>query len=107
FVGSFGSIGVLTEVRFRVTPKPEQTATVRAEFDAYASAVGAARRICQSPPYWSAVIVTGGGGQQCAVTCLIEGFQEEVARAERELTSLGLWPASVHGPKWLPAEPDG
>ncbi|MEM9268367.1 MAG: FAD-binding protein, partial [Pseudomonadota bacterium] len=83
--GSHGTLGVLTEVAFKVLPKPERTATVLLEGLDESQAV-AAMSAAMSSPY----DVTGAGhNPQLGQTGLrLEGFEKAVAYRAGELAKL-------------------
>ncbi len=85
FIGSLGTLGVITELTFRVSPVPE----VAASFVATGSmerCLAFAKEIYGSPLLPSALVIAGAGGA-CRATAWIEGFEEAVARHMRDLTT--------------------
>jgi glycolate oxidase FAD binding subunit len=110
FVGSLGTLGVISEATIRLTPLPETSGTLVvsgtfAEMQQFASELGRTRLLP------SAVILrVEESHRQLAVR--LEGFAETVARSERDLEGiagkLGLKPQILspdeHGELWRSIE---
>lgn len=85
--GSYGTLGVLTEVAFKVLPRPETCATLTLTGQDPAMAVGAMARALGSPYEVNGAAHDPGSGQ---TWLRIEGFAPSVAyRAERLRALLG------------------
>ena len=80
--GSYGTLGVLTEVSLKVLPKPETSATLRVEGLPTAQAVAAMSAALGSP------YEVTGAAQTDATYLRIEGFEASVAYRTGQLTSL-------------------
>uniref|UniRef100_UPI0035C81B0B FAD-binding protein n=1 Tax=Pseudooctadecabacter sp. TaxID=1966338 RepID=UPI0035C81B0B len=80
--GSYGTLGVLTEVSLKVLPKPETSATLRVEGLSTAQAVAAMSAALGSP------YEVTGAAQTDATYLRIEGFDASVAYRTGQLTSL-------------------
>jgi glycolate oxidase FAD binding subunit len=84
FVGSLGTLGVITEVTSRVAPAPESAATaiVSGDFNEVEKYID---RLSRSPLLPAAVILTNSqpgysGGKACQVALWSQGLEETVAR---------------------------
>ncbi len=87
--GSYGTLGVLTEVALKVLPKPRATGTLRLEGLSDAQAVAALSRALGSPFEVSAAAHLQKGPEGAPVTMIrLEGFENSVAYRARELGSL-------------------
>ncbi len=93
FIGSLGTLGIVTEATFRMAPLPERAAS----FVASGTPDGCARLIDElssSPLLPSAVAQLGPGAGEfsragsAAVAVWVEGFEEAVARHLRDLLAL-------------------
>jgi glycolate oxidase FAD binding subunit len=88
FVGSLGTLGIITEVTLRVAPIPESAATLIAGGD-LAQAEHFATELFRSPLLPAAVyLFSADGGKSCNVAVACEGFEETVARQLRESDDL-------------------
>ncbi|RMD48083.1 MAG: glycolate oxidase subunit GlcE [Alphaproteobacteria bacterium] len=87
--GSHGTLGVLTEVAFKVLPAPERVATLRIEGPGPAEAVALMAAALATP--WevsgAAWLPAGleGAGAPAAVLLRLEGFAEQIAYRSRRL----------------------
>jgi glycolate dehydrogenase FAD-binding subunit len=65
FIGSLGTLGVIVEATFRISPLPAQTATIVAEFDRLAGALDLALRVLRSSmlPYGLEVLNPAASSQ--------------------------------------------
>jgi glycolate oxidase FAD binding subunit len=96
--GSWGTLGVLTEVAFKVLPAPDASATISVEAADVEAAVAALSAALASP-----YEVTGAAWQaEAGAMVRIEGFEASVAYRAGALTSL-LAPL---GPVALEKDPD-
>ena len=96
--GSFGTLGVLSEVTFKVLPQPESTATLVLRGLPDVAAMAAMARALGSPfdvtaaahlPAWAAS-ASGGATQsdRSATAMRLEGFEASVAYRSAELAAL-------------------
>ncbi len=105
--GSFGTLGVLTEVAFRLHPVPEARRWVGVTTDSDERLVGSVRDVVHSQVVPAAVeLDRPGDGRSCLVV-LLEGTGPGVdARAERVLMTLGEGAVSEPDPPpWWGSEP--
>lgn len=96
-IGSFGTLGVITEVTLRLLPLPEMASTLVATFSSLDKAADLVTEILASQLNPSAVELinaaawrntgAGSGGYYLAIG--LEGFHEAVTRQVRDLTALG------------------
>ncbi|MGL4240833.1 MAG: glycolate oxidase subunit GlcE [Beijerinckiaceae bacterium] len=118
--GAFGTLGVLTEVIFRVVPKPPTMATLMLGGRSDADGVALLCKAMGTPfePTGAAHLPAGIGGETARTLLRIEGFPDQIAYRSGELFKrLGkgelvegkahdaLW-AAVRGASFL-AEPHG
>ncbi len=105
FVGSLGTLGIITEVTLRVAPAPKTKATLIASGD-LAETLQFTDALCRSPLLPAAVMLmnspphaASGNASRAAVWC--EGFDASVARhlseAERTAVELGLGTETLQG----------
>ncbi|OGQ80512.1 MAG: hypothetical protein A3F90_16615 [Deltaproteobacteria bacterium RIFCSPLOWO2_12_FULL_60_19] len=89
FVGSLGTLGIITEVTLRMAPLPDSAASVVAAgpLDRCARFV---EQLSDGPLLPAAVTIlsAGGNAQTPAVATWVEGFEEAVARQLRDLAAL-------------------
>ncbi len=100
--GSRGTLGVITEVAFKLLPRPEATATVTLDGLDVPTAI-AAMTAATATPYevTGAAHAPQGLGERPATLIRVEGFAASVAHRARELTrALGRFGAArvVEGP---------
>jgi glycolate oxidase FAD binding subunit len=87
FIGSLGTLGVITELTFRVSPLPEVAASFVAT-GALERCLDFAKAISNSALLPSALIIAGTADKDaCRAIAWIEGFEEAVARHMRDLTA--------------------
>ncbi|HEY1268904.1 MAG TPA: FAD-binding oxidoreductase [Candidatus Binatia bacterium] len=86
FIGSLGTLGVITELTFRVSPLPEVAASFVAT-GALERCLDFAKMISNSALLPSALVIAGAADKDaCRAIAWIEGFEEAVARHLRDLT---------------------
>lgn len=97
FIGSLGTLGVLTEATFRLLPLPEEQATLLCGFPDASSAERVAFEILQSQLLPSALELLDSGALKlmgkdgfadCALLVAVEGAHETVARQVRQVTEI-------------------
>ena len=89
FIGSLGTLGVVTELTFRVSPRPEFAASFVAA-GALDRCVGFAKEVSGSPLLPSALVIAGASdnSRECRAVAWIEGFDEAIARHLRDLSAM-------------------
>ncbi|MGH7767307.1 MAG: FAD-binding oxidoreductase, partial [Candidatus Binatia bacterium] len=92
FIGSLGTLGIITEATFRMAPLPETAASFVASGPLDRCAQFAAK-LSRSPLLPAAVTILSPGavdipGQTPAVAVWVEGFEEAVARHLHELEAI-------------------
>jgi glycolate oxidase FAD binding subunit len=85
YIGSLGTLAVLTELTFKVQPRPESERTVVARFPDAAAAWTAVYRTLRSPLVPSALELTGG--DSVTLTAHLAGFAKPVDRSISDLTT--------------------
>jgi glycolate oxidase FAD binding subunit len=95
FIGSLGTLGVITELTFRVSPLPEVAASFVAT-GTMERCLAFAKEISGSPLLPSALVIAGNGGG-CRVAAWMEGFEEATARHMRDLTAAAGRAGLEHG----------
>jgi glycolate oxidase FAD binding subunit len=83
YIGSLGTLAVLTELTFKVQPRPEAERTLVARFPDAASAWTAIYRTLRSPLVPSALELTGRDGVE--LTAHLAGFAKPLERSVAEL----------------------
>lgn len=95
-IGSFGSLGVVTEATFRLLPLPEMEMTLVLSFDSLESSARAVKALLASQLVPSAIELVNATGWQCVsqpgegyhLVVDLEGFHEAVDRQIADLTRL-------------------
>lgn len=88
FVGSLGTLGIMTEVTLRLAPIPERSATAIVSGD-FSHATQLTRELFNSPLLPSAVIMSNEGERNLwRVAIWTEGFEESITRSRRDVTAL-------------------
>jgi glycolate oxidase FAD binding subunit len=107
FAGSAGTLGLITDVTFRLHPLPAARAFVTAEYVAVSVACGAVAAAANSPLNSSAVELTRAEpGGPVRVGVLLEGSVDGIqARSMRMADLLGQAEVSVEPPAWWPGAP--
>lgn len=95
--GSYGTLGVVTEVALRLHPLPKTQRFVSIETTDREGAAEAARRVLGAQVVPSAVEIDQPAGGPVTVTVLVEGI-EAGSRARAEVTQQLLGPQSALGP---------
>ena len=99
-VGSLGALGVICEITFRITPRPDDEATLLLPFNGLKEAAGYLRKILHSKYYPASLelINTRMAGHFAATAALkgqyvaaiaLEGIEEAVARQIADLGEMG------------------
>ena len=87
FIGSLGTLGVITELTYRVSPLPEVAASFVAA-GAMDRCIAFAKETYGSPLLPSALVIAGAADQgACRAAAWVEGFEEGVARHIRDLSA--------------------
>ncbi|MEM9046089.1 MAG: glycolate oxidase subunit GlcE [Pseudomonadota bacterium] len=86
--GSYGTLGVLTEIGFKVLPKPQAEITLKATGLDDAKAVGAMAEALGSPFDVSGAAHIGAGASDAVTQIRIEGLTESVTYRSQELIDL-------------------
>ena len=107
FAGSAGTLGLITDVTFRLHPLPAARAFVTAEYVAVSVACDAVAAAANSPLTSSAVELTRAEpGGPVRVGVLLEGSADGIAaRSTRMADLLGQAEVSVDPPAWWPGAP--
>lgn len=93
FVGSLGTLGVLTELTFRLTPRPEASGTLAAWAGGVDAVVGLARRVFDSPLAPTAVVGINAaaaarvGRTTAGLLVKAEGVEPGVRRHTRDVAA--------------------
>jgi glycolate oxidase FAD binding subunit len=97
FIGSYGSLGIITEVTFRLLPQPQHKRALRIAFATLGDAQKFAARILDSEllPTTLSILngpgskaITGAGPDTCAVVMGIEGSPETVERQVKQMAAM-------------------
>jgi glycolate oxidase FAD binding subunit len=88
FIGSLGTLGVVTELTFRVSPRPETAASFVAAGPLERCA-RFAKQVSDSPLLPTAVVIAGASDErECRAVAWVEGFEEALARHLRDLGAI-------------------
>jgi glycolate oxidase FAD binding subunit len=88
FVGSLGTLGIITEVTLRMAPTPENAATLIGS-GMLTQAERFSAELFRSPLLPAAVLLSNNGDtEQWRLAVWCEGFQETVARHVRDLSDI-------------------
>jgi glycolate oxidase FAD binding subunit len=99
-IGSLGAVGIICEITFRISPRPDAEATLLLPFNGLKEAAGFLRKILQSKYYPASLelINTGMAAHFGATAALnapyiaavaLEGIEEAVARQSADLDGMG------------------
>ncbi len=106
--GSYGTLGLVTEVALRLHPLPAARHVAAAEYADSRTAAGAAAAVLGSQVVPSAVEIDQPVDGPCAVAVLLEGVAAGVAgRAQTTTELLGAAGGSGDAPSWFGAYPFG
>ena len=89
FIGSLGTLGVITEMTFKVSPRPEAEASFVAT-GPLAACLRFVKEVSGSPLLLTALTIAGVAdhSSECRAVARIEGFEEAIARHLRELAAM-------------------
>lgn len=88
FIGSLGTLGVITELTFRVSPRPESAASFVAA-GSLDRCARFAKEVMDSPLLPAAVVIAGASdNRESHAVIWIEGFEESLARHLRDLGAI-------------------
>jgi len=88
FIGSLGTLGVITALTFRVSPRPQGAASFVAA-GPLARCAQFAKEVSESPLLPSAVVIAGASDdRECRTVAWVEGFEESLARHLRDLGAI-------------------
>jgi len=98
--GSYGTLGVLSEVSFKLLPKPDATGVVTLEGLSLTDGVAAMSAALGSPFEVSGAAMTPGGGDTASIVRLrLEGFETSVSyRGEQLQKTLARFGAAAFAP---------
>jgi glycolate oxidase FAD binding subunit len=88
YVGSLGSLALVTELTFKVAPLPEHETTVRLRFPDYASACACVYRVLRSPITPTALELSrlaADGAREVGLLAQLSGFRKPVDRMVADL----------------------
>jgi len=99
-IGSMGSLGIICEISFRITPRFDADATLLISFDSLNAAAGYLRKLLHSKFYpaslelmnarvAAAVAASAGLAGSYVAAIALEGIEEAVARQIAELSEMG------------------
>ena len=81
-IGALGTLGVVAEVNFKVQARPEMEATLLAQFDAPAPALGVGLKLAHQYLAPASAIVQDGDGGRWQLALKLEGYAREVQAAK-------------------------
>lgn len=107
YVGSLGTLGILTEVTLRLRPLPERHAVLIRDVDTYASAFDVARRLRHEIADLTTLhVVAGIDGATARIRAGVAGFSRSVAATLDRIRKAadGTWALSesASAPTWSP-----
>ena len=81
-IGALGTLGVVAEVNFKVQARPEMEATLLAQFEAPAPALGVGLKLAHQYLAPASAIVQDGDGGRWQLALKLEGYAREVQAAK-------------------------
>ncbi|MCE5264007.1 MAG: FAD-binding oxidoreductase [Deltaproteobacteria bacterium] len=99
-IGSMGAVGIICEIIFRITPRPDAEATLLFPFNGLKEAAGFLRKLLHSKYYPAAMELinarmaadfkaTAGMKGKYIAAIAVEGIEEAVTRLKKDLSEMG------------------